>query len=204
MRASVGGSRLRASGAALAALAVVAVVAGACSTRGGTHRSAPVASHKLAGTSSTSTTLDAQDAAVIDAWTAAENTLYGYLQRPWQQDRAALGAGKTAGDLWPQLSDYFTGPALRSEVDFLIQVKMAELNGPISYHLGHPSVTHLAGAAATVQGCIFDTGTTTATGAPGPVTLDGGAGAGSGTWSLYYSAGHWRIDAYQTTSTKKC
>lgn len=208
MRSSVGRSGGPAPGvvlAALAALAALAVLAGACSGPAGTRRSAPAASHEPVGASSTSTTLHAADAAVIDAWTAAENTLYGYLQQPWQQARAALTSGKTAGDLWPQLPDYFASPALGSEVDFLIQVKMAELNGPTSYDLGHPSVAHLAANSATVQGCIYDTGTTTVTGAPGPVTLDGGGRGGyAGTWNLQRGKSGWRISSFKTTSVSKC
>ena len=103
--------------------------------------------------------------AVLNAWESAQQTLYGYLQAPWQQDRANLVAGQTAATLWPNLANYFVDPALKSEQTFLVGVKMGQLNGPTSFDLGTPKVSALTPTTATVTGCIYDTGTTTATGA---------------------------------------
>ena len=114
--------------------------------------------------------------AVLNAWESAQQTLYGYIQSPWQQDRANLVAGQTAATLWPNLANYFVDPALKSEQTFLVGVKMGQLNGPASFDLGTPKVSALTSTTATVAGCIHDTGTTTASGAPGPSTLGGGAG----------------------------
>ncbi len=107
-------------------------------------------------------------AAVLNAWESAQQTLYGYLQAPWQQDRANLVAGQTAATLWPNLANYFVDPALKSEQTFLVGVKMGQLNGPTSFDLGTPKVSALTPTTATVAGCIYDTGTTTAAGEPGP------------------------------------
>jgi hypothetical protein len=141
---------------------------------------------------------------VLNAWESAEQTLYGYLQKPWQQDRADLVAGETSADLWPKLSDYFTNPALQSEDEFLIGVKMGQLNGPTTYNLGHPAVSSLSATTAVVTGCIYDTGTTTAAGQPGPATLDGEAGGGSGSWNLQLFDGSWKITTFKTTSVSQC
>ena len=123
--------------------------------------------------------------AVLSSWESAQQTLYGYLQAPWQQDRANLVAGESAATLWPNLANYFADPALKSEQTFLVGVKMGQLNGPTSFDLGTPKVSALTSTTATVTGCIYDTGTTTAAGQPGPSNLDGGgAGGYQGTWNL--------------------
>jgi hypothetical protein len=143
--------------------------------------------------------------AVLNAWESAEQTLYGYLQRPWQRDRANLVAGETSADLWPKLGDYFINPALQSEDLFLVGVKMGQLSGPTTYNLGHPTVSGLTATTAIVKSCIYDTGTTTVAGKPGPATLDGGgAGGYSGTWNLELVGGSWKIPAFKTSSVPKC
>jgi hypothetical protein len=158
-----------------------------------------------AGTTSTSSPASATRTAVLNAWESAEQTLYGYLQGSWQQDRADLVGGETSANLWPKLADYFTNPALQSEDEFLVGVKMGQLTGPTTYNLGHPTVTVLGASSATVTGCVYDTGTTTASGKPGPVTLDGGgAGAYSGTWDLQLANGSWKIGTFKTSSVPKC
>lgn len=142
---------------------------------------------------------------MLNAWGSAEQTLYGYLQAPWQQDRADLVAGETSATLWPKLADYFVDPALQSESTFLVGVKMGQLNGPTTYDLGHPTVSALTTTSATVAGCIYDTGTTTSSGQPGPSTLDGGgAGGYSGTWDLQLVGGSWKITNFNTSSVSKC
>ena len=128
--------------------------------------------------------------AVLSTWESAQQTLYGYLQAPWQQDRANLVAGESAATLWPNLANYFADPALQSEQTFLVGVKMGQLNGPTSFDLGTPKVSALASTTATVTGCIYDTGTTTAAGGPGPATL----GRRCWQWSgLVGSPAGWRI-----------
>jgi len=144
------------------------------------------------------------EAAVLNAWESAQQTLYGYMDQPWPQVRADLVAGENSADLWPELADYFSNPALQSEGVFLIGVKTSELNGPSSYNLGHPVVTSVTATTARVTGCIFDTGTTTATGAPGPATLDGGVGQCSGWWDLELLGGSWRIATFEETSVSRC
>ena len=146
----------------------------------------------------------ATQAAVLNAWESAQQTLYGYMQQPWPQIRADLVAGENSADLWPQLADYFSDPSLQSEGVFLIGVKMGQLNGPTMYNLGRPVVTAETATTATVTGCISDTGTTTDTGAPGPATLDGGVGAGRGWWDLELLDGSWRITTFEQTSVSRC
>ena len=192
--------------AAVAITAVAAALAGCSSGSSSPSRKSRTSTTK-AGTSAstTSPTLpNSAEAAVLNAWESAEQTLYGYLQRPWQQERADLVAGETSATLWPKLADYFVNPALQSESTFLVGVKMAQLNGPTTYNLGHPAVSALTNTTATVTGCIYDTGTTTNSGQPGPATLDGGAGGGRGTWDLQLVSGSWKIANFSTTSVPKC
>lgn len=146
----------------------------------------------------------ATQAAVLNAWESAQQTLYGYMQQPWPQIRADLVAGETSADLWPELADYFSDPALQSEGVFLIGVKTSQLNGPAKYNLGHPVVAAVTATTATVTGCISDTGTTTASGAPGPPTLGGLVGGARGWWDLEVLDGSWRITTFETTSVPKC
>ena len=142
--------------------------------------------------------------AVLSSWESAQQTLYGYLQAPWQQDRANLVAGESAATLWPNLASHFADPALKSEQTFLVGVKMGQLNGPTSFDLGTPKVSAVSPTTATVTGCIYDTGTTTAAGGPGPATLDGGAGSGQGSWVLQLVGGSWKIASFTTSSVAKC
>lgn len=157
-----------------------------------------------ASTTTVSGSQGAKQAAVLNAWESAQQTLYGYMDQPWPQVRADLVAGETSADLWPELADYFSNPALQSEGVFLIGVKTSQLNGPATYNLGHPVVTSVTASTATVTGCIYDTGTTTASGAPGPATLDGGVGGGKGWWDLELLDGSWRITTFEQTSVSQC
>ena len=113
-------------------------------------------------------------------------------------------AGQTTADLFPKLADYYVNPALQSEGIFLIKLKTQLLNGPTTYNLGSPTVTALTATTATVAFCTSDTGTTTATGNPGPLTLDGGAGGARGTSNLELVAGSWKVAYGQTTGVAKC
>jgi len=155
-------------------------------------------------TTTTAGATSGDQAAVLNAWQSAQQTLYGYLQAPWQQDRANLVAGQTAATLWPNLANYFVDPALKSEQTFLVGVKMGQLNGPTSFDLGTPKVSTLNPTTATVTGCIHDSGTTTAAGNPGPTSLGGGAGSYSGTWTLGLIGGSWKIASYRTATVPKC
>jgi hypothetical protein len=169
-----------------------------------TVRPSPTTSLASPTTTTTGGSTTEDQAAVLNAWESAQQTLYGYLQAPWQQDRANLVAGQTAATLWPDLANYFVDPALKSEQTFLVGVKMGQLNGPTSFDLGTPKVSTLTPTTATVTGCIHDTGTTTATGAPGPPTLGGGAGYASGTWDLELVGGTWKVATFKTTTVPKC
>ena len=142
--------------------------------------------------------------AVLNAWLAADQTLYAYMDEPPGSLRADLVAGQTTADLFPKLADYYVNPALQSEGIFLIKLKTQLLNGPTTFNLGSPTVTALTATTATVGFCTSDTGTTTATGKPGPLTLDGGAGGARGTSNLELVAGSWKVASGQTTGVAKC
>lgn len=212
MTSSVGPSRavLRRSAIVLATGALAVLVAG-CSSGPTTHadtstsvtRSSVSTSATTATTGSTSPA-NATETAILNAWQSALQALYAYLQRPWQQDRADLVGGETSADLWPNLANYFTNPALQSEEEFLVGVKMGQLNGPTTYNFGHPSVTVTSPTSATVTGCIYDSGTTSNSGKPGPATLGGGAGYSKGTWQLQLIDGSWKIASFQTSTVAKC
>ena len=190
------------------ALCVAAMGLAACgsgsSSPTSTVRPSPTTSLASPTTTTTGGSTTGDQAAVLNAWESAQQTLYGYLQAPWQQDRANLVAGQTAATLWPDLANYFVDPALKSEQTFLVGVKMGQLNGPTSFDLGTPKVSALTPTTATVTGCIYDTGTTTAAGKPGPATLDGGAGSGQGSWMLQLIGGSWKIASFKTSSVAKC
>ena len=192
-----------------AGVAIAAVVFAGCGSAAAV-RTAPspstTSAPKQAGATSTSTMGSGGSVAtaVLSSWESAQQTLYGYLQTPWQQDRANLVAGESAATLWPNLANYFADPALPSEQTFLVGVKMGQLNGPTSFDLGTPKVSALASTTATVTGCIYDTGTTTATGHSGPTSLGGGAGSYSGTWNVQLIGGSWKIASYRTVTVSKC
>jgi len=202
---------LRKTVTGIAAVVVAASTAG-CSSGSSTphpHPSISGSTSTTTATTGTTTTtsgsVNATQTVVLDAWESAQQTLYGYLQGPWQQDRADLVAGETSSDLWPKLADYFTGTALQSEDEFLVGVKQGQLNGPTTYNLGHPAVSSLTATTAVVTGCIYDSGTTTAAGKPGPADLDGGgAGGYSGDWNLQLVSGSWKVTTYKTSSVSKC
>jgi hypothetical protein len=141
---------------------------------------------------------------ILSAWLAADETFYTYMQEPPAPLRADLVAGQTTADLFPELAEYFVNPALQSEGMFLLKLKMQLLNGPTSYNLGHPTVTALTATTATVAYCTSDNVTTTATGQPGPLTLDGGAGGARGTSDLELVSGSWLIASGQSTGVTKC
>jgi hypothetical protein len=195
--------------AAILFAVVMAIVMAGCSSGPTPHASTSTSVTGTTGSTSTTTTTTSSPAsatqtAVLNAWESAEQTLYAYLQGSWQQDRADLVGGETSANLWPKLADFFINPALQSEDEFLVGVKMGQLNGPTTYNLGHPSVTAVTPTSATVTACIYDTGTTTASGQPGPPTLGGGAGYASGTWQLQLMNGSWKVTNFHTTTVAKC
>jgi hypothetical protein len=191
---------------------VLTIVMASCSSGPATHAAtstsvtrSTASTSATTATTATSSPASATQTAILNAWQSAEQTLYAYLQGPWQQDRADLVGGETSADLWPKLANYFTNPALQSEDEFLVGVKMGQLNGPTTYNLGRPVVTAITPTSATVTGCIYDSGTTTASGKAGPATLDGGgAGGYMGTWNLQLVNGSWKIVSFKTSSVSKC
>ena len=182
----------------------VAVTLGVAACTAGPGHVAKPAGFRRSATSTTSADA-AVRSAVLSAWTAAEQTLYVYLQVPWQQVRPGIASGASGLQLWPKLPQYFSGAALESEVRFLAAAKLGQLSGPTSYNLGKPVVTALSGNSATVTGCIFDTGTTSLDGQPGPRILDGGGpGGGRGSWTMSQNHESWTISGYTTASVPKC
>ena len=188
----------------VAAIGLAGCGSGSSSPPSTTHSSTTTSHPSGAPTTTAASSDTGNGTAVVNAWESAQQTLYGYLQAPWQQDRANLVAGQTAATLWPDLANYFVDPALKSEQTFLVGVKMGQLNGPTSFDLGTPKVSALTPTTATVTGCIHDTGTTTATGTPGPPTLGGGAGYANGTWELELVGGTWKVATFKTTTVPKC
>ena len=176
-------------------LALAGLLAASCSAR------SPVAQPS---STTTASSIPAAQQAVITAWEGAERTVYGYQQQPVAPERAKLVAGDSAAERWPTLDSYFTGAALKSTTDFLTKTTLAAVNGPASYNLGHPTVTTMAASTASITSCIYDSGTTTASGQPAPTELAGGAGSGRGTWDLQLSGGSWKVASFRTTTVPKC
>ncbi len=145
-----------------------------------------------------------EKAAVILAWTDAEETLYGYSQQPWQQVNADLGDQEVSGQIWPELPVYYSDPALTSEIQFLIRIKNAEIDGPTAYNLGNPRVDSLTSTNATISDCIYDTGTIDSSGNPAPPTLGGGAGYAKGSWQMRDIDSEWKIFEFQTSTVQSC
>jgi hypothetical protein len=198
--------------ATAAVLVVGALTMAACSSGTDSNiQTAPPKPKTLTTSSTANPNLPAGTASiqqtVLNTWLAAEQQFYAYMDEPPAQLRADLVAGQTTTDLFPKLADFYVDPALQSEGIFLIKLKTQLLNGPTSYNLGNPTVTELTKTSATVAFCTSDTGTTTATGQPGPLTLDGndpGTGGVRGTSDLVLVAGSWKIASGQSTGVKKC
>jgi len=198
--------------ATAAALVIGALTMAACSSGAASNLQTAPSKPTSPTTSSTansklpSATASTQQV-VLNAWLAAERQFYAYMDEPPAPLRADLVAGQTTADLFPKLTGYYVDPALQSEGIFLLKLKTQLLNGPTSYNLGNPTVTALTATTATVAFCTSDTGTTTASGQPGPLTLDGndpGTGGVQGTSDLVLVAGSWKIASGQSTGVKKC
>ena len=208
--ADAGFRRRRKQRASIAALLVAAALAmAACSSGSDSNLQTAPTKQKSSTTSSTAnpnlpTSTASTQQKVLTAWLAAEEQIYAYADEPPAPLRADLVAGQTTTDLFPKLDDYYVNPALQSEGIFLLKLKMQLLNGPTSYNFGKPSVTALSATSATVAFCTTDSGTTTAAGQPGPLTLDGGAGGARGTSMLELVSGSWMIASGQSTGVTKC
>jgi hypothetical protein len=208
--ADAGSRRRRRQTFSTAAILVVGALAmAACSSASDTNlQTAPTKPKPLTTSSTANPDLPASTAStqqkVLNAWLVAEQQIYAYADEPPAPLRADLVAGQTTADLFPKLSDYYVNPALESEGIFLLKLKMQLLNGPTTHNLGNPTVIALTATTATVAFCTTDSGTTTATGQPGPLTLDGGAGGARGTSRLELVSGSWMIASGQSTGVAKC
>lgn len=186
---------------------LVALTLGACSSGRAPGSKTARAEHRsssVQGTSHLSAKEADTPAAVIQAWRAAEQTVYRYDREPWRKIRAELIADTPPLAVFPDLGRYFTGPALSAVVQSVVGIKMDELTGAKVDRLGDPVVTALHGRTATVSSCGYDSGTTTADGQPGPATLDGGAGYGQGTWTMSLTEHTWKIVSGEAVSVRKC
>ncbi len=84
---------------------------------------------------------------------------------------------------------------------------MAQLNGPTSFSLGNPKVTSLSPDNAIVESCVSDSGTTTPSGLPGPVLLDGNQNGFTGAEvsdQMQLVGGHWLISGGTAKGVKTC
>jgi hypothetical protein len=191
------------------ALVIAALIMAACSSGPDSNLQTPQAKPNSLTPSSTSnpklpaSTANAQQK-VLNAWLAAEEQLYAYMDEPPAPLRADLVAGQTTTDLFPKLTDYYANPAFQSEGVFLLKLKTQLLNGPTTYNLGNPTVKAFNANTSTVTSCISDSGTTTVSGQPGPVTLAGGSGGYTGSWQLELISATWKITTFQTKGVTKC
>lgn len=142
--------------------------------------------------------------AVLATWVAAEKQLYAYMDEPPAPLRADLIAGESGGELFPKLADYYTGAALTSEMLGMINLKLSLLNGPTHYNLGTPSIQSITSSTAILAFCGTDTGTTTSSGAPGPLDMDGGSGGARGESYFSYVNGSWLVYDFKTTGVESC
>jgi len=121
------GSRRRWSrkAATSAVLVVATLTMAACSSGTNSNLQTAPSKPKPPTTSSTANpklpagTANTQQA-VLNAWLAAEQQFYTYMDEPPVPLRADLVAGQTTADLFPKLADNYVNPALQSEGIFLI------------------------------------------------------------------------------------
>jgi len=146
----------------------------------------------------------AEQETVLSTWIAAEKQLYAYMDEPPAPLRADLIAGESGGELFPKLSQYYTGAALNSEINYMMNLKLSLLNGPTSHNLGTPTIRAITNDTATVSSCISDTGTTTSAGQPGPPSLDGGTGGATGSSYLIFENGSWLISGFKSIGVVRC
>lgn len=146
----------------------------------------------------------AEQEAVLSTWIAAEQQVYAYMDEPPAPLRADLIAGESGGELFPKLSQYYTGAALSSELNGLMNLKLSLLNGPTSFDLGTPRIAAITPSTAVVAFCGTDSGTTTISGKSGPLTLDGGPGGARGTSNFQEVSGSWLIYNFHTVGVTRC
>lgn len=187
----------------MGAVGVVLMVAAVVSGCGGS-KSASDRPSSSGGRSSSTAVATASDAAVVQAWTAAVQTVYRYDREPWPAIRRSLIAGTPPLQLFPDLGRYFTGAALSAAEQSVVGIKLQELTGAKVDRIGSPTVVSMHGNTATVSGCIYDSGTFTGDGKPGPESLDGGAGYGKGTWVLQKIGSEWKVARGQAKGVVSC
>ncbi len=146
----------------------------------------------------------AAQAAVLRTWIAGERLYYRYMDEPAASLRTDLLAGETPAELFPQAQEYATGSSLQSEYQTLSEMKLDLLRGPTSYNLGQPRIVDFSSHSARISFCIYDTGTTTTSGRPGPPDLDGGSGGTKGYGYFELSGRHWTADGGSTHFAKTC
>lgn len=142
--------------------------------------------------------------AVLRVWVDGQRQLERYMDKAPHLARPALASGEAVSVAFPNLHQYYTGNALISEYAFLKELKLASLRGPKSFNIGQPRVVSLSKSSATVSFCVIDSGTTTATGAPGPPTLDGGGGGAAGQADLIARRTGWRIANGSSVGVSRC
>lgn len=141
---------------------------------------------------------------IIDAWIADEQQRYAYLDEPVGNIPSELQAGENPAQIFPAITTEAVNPILTSELEFLANVKIDRLNGPTSYNIHSVKVTALTSTTASVEACVTDTGTTTQSGAPGPLDLDGGPGGSRGTTTFVLQGGKWLMQGGQSVGVKSC
>lgn len=142
--------------------------------------------------------------AVLKAWINGERQYYAYMDEPLAPLRQQLLAGVSPARLFSKVALYATGASLATEIHTLTQMKLQELSGPKSFNLGRPKITSFRSRHAVVSSCVYDSGTTTASGKPGPLTLDGGPGGAEGVSDFEVSRGRWKAYSGTSTSVSKC
>jgi len=103
-----------------AILVVITLTMAACSSGTGANlQTAPSKPNSPTTSSTANPKLPAGTAstqqAVLNAWLAAEQQFYTYMDEPPAPLRADLVAGQTTADLFPKLAGYYVNPALQSE-----------------------------------------------------------------------------------------
>lgn len=150
-----------------------------------------------------SSTYAAQEA-VLRAWVAGERQFYAYMDEPDARVLREFDAGMSPTHVFSNAQKYATGAALASELSGLRQMKLRHLIGPKTFDLGHPVISSFSKALATVSSCIIDSGTRTASGGRGPLTLDGGTGGARGTDTFVLCQGAWKAAGGHSISVTSC
>lgn len=139
--------------------------------------------------------------AVANAWIAGQRQLYYYIDQPLAKYKPDYTDPENS---FPLMARYFSNPALDSELNFITNIKKAGLNGPSSYSIYTPRVDSISSGKATISFCRVDSGTTTQSGQPGPLALDGGPGGARGTAVLELKSGSWKTVNLESTGVSRC